>query len=224
MPALCLGPDTVQLIFRDPLDGEFDADGRPVYTDRLVTKDGVKFTITGVSETSGVPPVAIYSAKCALDVDTDAMALTTKDAIEHDGKVYELSGDARVKKTLIDQTPHHVRVFCSREEQARSVAETVVWTPRGGQDDDGHRLADGAPAELVALAVDAGNTAARYGADGTTEEADFTVVLASGSGVGDDDWIRVRGRNCVARVQREFSQHAERNQDVILARYRGGGG
>ena len=151
------------------------------------------------------------------------MALTSKDAIEHDGKVFELIGDALMQRTLIDGLDHHVRVYCSREETVASVTELVTITPRGGQDDDGHRLPDGAPVDVEAIEVTAGNTAERYGAEGTTDEADFTVVLPLGTGVRDGDWITVRGRRCVARVQRMFSQHAERNRDVVLAKFRGGG-
>ena len=228
MSEILLGPDTVTLIFRDPvLDihdaPTYDANGRPVYVDRPVEKTGAKFTITSVTETNGVPPMAIYAAKCALPVDADARALAKKDAIEHDDKVYEMSGDARVKRTLIDGIEHHVRAFCTREERA-GAAELVRITPRGGQDDDGARLPDGAPFDVEALAVDAGNTAERYGVEGTVDEADFTVVLALGSGVRDGDWIRIRGRDCIARIQREFSQHADRNVDVVLARSRTGGG
>lgn len=228
MPALHLGRDTVILRFRDAvLDGDgfatYDAGGRPVFVDRTVEKSGVKFTIESVTETSGTPPVTVYTAKAALPVDADCRALLTKDAIEHDGKVYELAGDARVKRTLIDGIEHHVRVRCTREEQARSVLERITVTPRGGQDDDGARLPDGPAFSVVALAVDAGNTAERYGAEGTTLEADFTVVVALGSGIGDGDLVTVRGRDGVARVQREFSQHADRNQDVILVRSRAGG-
>lgn len=221
-----IGADTVDLIFRDPvLDAgqpTYDpATGRPVYTDRIVPKSGAKFTITGVTENGSV---ATYSAKCALQVDADARALMAKDAIRHDGKVFEMSADARVKRTLLDGLDHHVRAFCSREEPVGSVAELVTITPRGGQDDDGHRLADGTPFDVEAIRVDPGNTAERYGAEGTVDEADFTVVLRLGSGVRDGDWIKVRGRQCVARIQRRFSQHAQRDQDVILARFRGGGG
>ncbi|WP_349318866.1 hypothetical protein [Mycolicibacterium canariasense] len=234
MTAFLLGRDTVDLIFRDPvLDGNgqqtFDADGRPVYADRRVTKTGAKFTITEISHTSATgrrptAPVAVYNAKAALQVDDDARALLEKDAIEHDGKVYELTADARVKRTLIDGIEHHVRVTCSREEHVAGVGETVTITPRGGQDDDGRRLPDGAPVTVVATAIDPGNTAERYGATGTIDEADFTVVLPLGTGIRDGDWILVRGRECVARVQRNFSQHPERNEDVVLARFRGGGG
>lgn len=227
MPAWIVGKDTVDLIFRDPvLDGTnhptYEADtGRPVYADRIVSKSDAKFTITGVTENGSV---ATYSAKCALQVDADALALTAKDAIRHDGKVFEMSADARLKRTLLDGLDHHVRAFCSREEPVGSVAELVTITPRGGQDDDGRRQADGTPVDVEAIRVDAGNTAERYGAEGTTDEADFTVVLPLGSGVRDGDWITVRGRRCVARIQRQFSQHALRDQDVILAKFRGGGG
>lgn len=223
-----LGPDTVTLIFRDPvLDGDghqtYDDDGRPVYVDRPVTKSGAKFTITGVTLSGTAPPVTVYSAKCALEVDVDSIALLQKDAISHDGKTFELSGDARVKRTLIDKREHHVRVVCSREEPA-AVAELVRITKRGGQDDDGRRLPDGEPTIVEAIAVDAGNTAEKYGAAGTVDEADFTVVLPLGTGVADGDWIRVRGRECVARVQRDFSPQTLRNQDVVLARAISGGG
>lgn len=227
MSALCLGRDTVVLIFRDPvLDGgghqTYDPiTGRPAYTDRPVPKTGAKFTITSITENGSV---VVYSAKCALQPDADAQALTSKDAVEHDSKVFELSGDARVKRTLIDGVEHHVRVICTREETVGSIAELVTVTPRGGQDDNGARIPDGAPVDVVAVAVDVGNTAERYGAEGTLDEADFTVVLEVGSGVRDGDWITVRGRRCVARVRRVFSQHVDRNRDVVLARFRGGGG
>lgn len=225
MAGFYVGADAVDLIFRDPVldagDPTYDADGRPVYVDRVVPKTGAKFTITSITETGSV---VVYQAKCALQPDTDAKALTTKDAVGHDGKVFELSGNARTKRTLIDGIEHHVRVICTREESVRSIAELVTITPRGGQDDDGRRQPDGTPVEVEAIAVDAGNTAERYGAEGTLDEADFTVALEVGSGVADGDWITVRGRRCVARVRRVFSQHVGRTVDVVLARFRGGGG
>lgn len=224
-----LGPDTVRLRFRDPvLDGGgfpvIGADGRPTHVDRVVEKVGVKFTLTGVSETSTVPPVAVYNAKAALPVDADALALKKTDAIEHAGAVYELAGDAKLKKTLLDGIDHHVRVFCTREEPAGSSAEQIVVTPRGGQDDDGRREPDGVPFPVLAIAVDAGNTAAQYGIEGTVDQADFTVVLPLGSGVRNDDWVTVRGRRGLARIQTEYSQHADRNQEVVTVRSRTGGG
>lgn len=227
MSALWLGSDTVVLIFRDMVldDGgtpAFDEDGRPTYADRRVTKTDVKFTIDSVTESDSLPVIATYAAKCALEVDADSLALTRRDAIEFDGKVYELSGDPRPKRTLIDGDPHHVRAMCMRQEYAGDV-ELVTITPNGGQDDDGARLPDGVPVQVPALAVDAGNTAEKYGTDGATEEADYTVVLPQGA-LRDGDWITVRGRRCVARIQRRFSQHADRNEDVVLARFRSGGG
>lgn len=224
MPGWFIGRDTVTLVFRDPVldDGApvFDVDGRPTFADREVVKSGSKFTIDSVAEDD---QAATYSARCALPVDADTTVLAAKDAIRFDGKLYEMAADARVKYTLIDAIPHHVRAFCTRAERVRSVAELVTITARGGQDDDGARLPDGTPTEWEAVAVDAGNTAERYGGQGTTIEADFTVVLPLGTGIRDGDWILVRGRQCVARIQREFSEHADRNQDVVLARFRGGG-
>jgi hypothetical protein len=227
MSALCLGSDAVTLVVRVPVvDADqrqiYDSDGRPVFADRRVPKTGAKFTIDSVSEAAD--GVVSYAARCALPVDDDTLALTTKDAVEFDGKLYECSGDARPKRTLIEGELHHVRAMCSREERARGVAERVTIIARGGQDDDGIRLSDGPPVEAEALSVDAGNTAAKYGADGTISAADFTVVLAPGSGVRDDDWIVVRGRHCTARVARVFSQHHQANVDVVLARSATGGG
>ncbi|AUV60793.1 head closure Hc1 [Mycobacterium phage Rem711] len=228
MSGFHVGADVVELIFRDPVldDNDrpvLDAAGRPTFTERVVPKTGAKFTIDTVTESGTLPPVAVYSAKCALQPDADALALTTKDAIRHDGKVFEMSADARVKVTLIDRIPHHVRAFCSREEPVASIAERVTITARGGQDDDGRRLPDGTPVDVLAFAVDAGNTAERYGASGTVEEADYTVVLPADAALRDGDWLTVRGRRCVARIQREFSQHPQRNQVIALAKYRGGG-
>lgn len=227
MSALWLGSDTVVLIVRDPmLDGDgvpmFDDNRRPMYVDRRITKTDVKFTITSVTESESLPTIATYAATAALTVDADTLALNRRDAIEHDGMVYEMTGDARMKRTLIEGEPHHIRAFCARQEYAGTV-EMVTIQQRGGQDDDGVRLPDGAPVEAAALAVDPGNTAEKYGTDGATEEADFTVVMPQGV-IGDGDWITVRGRKCVARVQRRFSQHADRNEDVVLARFRSGGG
>lgn len=227
MSALWLGSDTVVLIVRDPmLDGDgvpmFDDNRRPMYVDRRITKTDVKFTITSVTESESLPTIATYAATAALTVDADTLAMNRRDAIEHDGMVYEMTGDARVKVTLIEGEPHHVRVFCARQEYAGTI-EMVTIQPRGGQDNDGHRLPDGAPFEAPAGAVDPGNTAEKYGVDGVTEEADFTVLLPQG-GIHDGDWITVRGRKCVARVQRRFSQHPDRNEDVVLARFRSGGG
>lgn len=233
MAALLLGRDTVTLRFRDPVldDAEqptFDADGRPAYADRLVVKTGAKFTIDEVttirSETDS-DAVVVYRGRAALVPDVDSRALLAKDAIEHDGKVYELAGDALVKRTLIGGVEHHVRVRFSREERvAASKGELVSFAVRGGQDDDGRRLPDGDPFDVLALAVDPGNTAERYGARGTVTEADFTIVVPLG--VLDDAadyWVTVRGVRCTARVQRQFSEHPDQNRDVVLARSRTGG-
>lgn len=227
MSALWLGSDTVVLLVREMVlddDGrpQYDDNDRVVYTDRRITKTDAKFTITGITESDSLPTIATYAATCALEVDADTLALTRRDAIEHDGKVYEMSGDARAKKTLIDGDLHHVRAICTRQEYAGEV-ELVTITPRGGQDDDGRRQQDGVPVQTPALAVDPGNTAEKYGTDGTTDEADFTVVLPQGS-IRDGDWITVRGRRCVARVKRRFSQHSDRDEDLVLATFRGGGG
>lgn len=227
MSALWLGADTVVLIVRDmALDGDgvpmFDIYDRPMYVDRRITKTDVKFTITSVTESESLPTIATYAATCALVVDEDTLALNRRDAIEHDGMVFEMAGDARMKRTLIDGEPHHVRAFCIRQEYADTV-EMVTIQPRGGQDDDGRRLPDGVPVDIPAGAVEPGNTAEKYGVEGATDEADFTVVLPQGA-IRDGDWVTVRGRKCVARVQRRFSQHPDRNEDVVLARFRSGGG
>ncbi len=227
MSALWLGSDTVVLIVRDLALDEagvpmFDDDDRPMYVDQRITKTDAKFTITSVTESESLPTIATYAATCALPVDADTLALNRRDAIEHEGMVFEMTGDARPKRTLIEGDVHHVRAFCARQEYAGTV-EMVTIQPRGGQDNDGHRLPDGVPFQTPAAAVDPGNTAEKYGVDGVTEEADFTVLLPQG-GIHDGDWITVRGRKCVARVQRRFSQHPDRNEDVVLARFRSGGG
>ena len=70
---------------------------------------------------------------------------------------------------------------------------------------------------VAALSVQAGNTAAQYGAAGTVDVAAFTVTLPLGTVISDGDWITVRGRKCLARIVIEFSQHAPHDRIVVLA-------
>jgi hypothetical protein len=230
MRATPLGPDTVELIFRDPvLDDDdqptYDENGHAVFTDRIVTKSAAKFTVFATTEpiVTGGETIVVHQAKAALPVDADTRALHPKDAIRFDGETFEMTGEARLKKTL-DGFDNHVRVFCSREERSGQLGELVVIRSRGGQDDDGARLPDGPPRTVAALGVDTGNTAERYAAEGTAELAEFTVSLPLGTDIKDGDWIRVRGRDCIARVLLEFSQHADRDRIVVLAKSATGGG
>ena len=100
------------------------------------------------------------------------------------------------------------------------MTETVQVTPRYPRDTNGDSLPDGAPYSLTPLAIAPGNTMRRFGDGGDLEEADFTVYLnlADEPKIADNYGIRVRGRDCYARVQVWKSPWSGRGGIVVLAK------
>ncbi|ABW88407.1 head-to-tail connector [Mycobacterium phage Evanesce] len=222
-----LGPDTIELIFRDPAPG-VDANGQPNVTDRVVSKGNCALMVTTATEREGVTSntengmITRYVAKAVLPVDADTTALRAVDAIRFDGRVYELSADAVAKYTLRG-APDHVRIFATCEVATPELGELVTITPKFGRDDTGQPLPDGDPFDVIARAVTPGNTAKTLGVAGEQDAADFTVVFDAGVPIKDGDAVTVRGRRGIARVALHIEQWANRDTIVALVKSRTGG-
>lgn len=218
-----IGPDTVDLVIREAAAG-VDANGQPNRTERTVSKGNSCVTVNQVVERkANGTPVTVYMAKAALPADTDTSALTVLDAIAHDGRVYELTAGAVVKRTLRGAADH-VRVFGTHEEPIAQSRELVTITPKFGRDDQGEYLPDGVPFDVFARAVDVGNTGARYGARSVVDEVDFTVTFDLDVPIKNGDAIDVRGRHGTVRVETDLEQWADRSQLCVYVRSTLGGG
>jgi hypothetical protein len=122
--------------------------------------------------------------------------------------------------------PSHVRALGRWAAETAIEAgggEAVTIIPAGARNDDGTYDADGAPFEVIARSVQAGTSRERFGDEGPTVEAAFTVTLDLGTPIASGDWIVVRGLECRALVTRQESQWAERRELVVLAEYARGG-
>lgn len=223
-----IGPDTVDLIFRDPAPG-VDANGQPNRVDREVQGiTNCSVTVERATEVIGVAAntdngmVIRYTARAMLPFDLITPLLKSTDAIRHDGRVYELEADAIPKRTLRGR-PDHVRVYAAAEVATLERGELVTVTPKFGRDDTGQPLPDGVPVEVIARAVTPGNTAKRWGVSGEQDEADFTVVFGINDPVKDGDAVTVRGRRGIARISTHLEQWADRDTKVALVRVRTGG-
>lgn len=100
------------------------------------------------------------------------------------------------------------------------MAETVTVTPMSEMDANGDPVAPGAPVVLTPIAIAPGNTTRQFGESGELEAAEFTVYLrlADESKIADDYAIRVRERDCFARVQVWRSPRTGRGGVVVLCR------
>ncbi|QFG10029.1 head-to-tail stopper [Mycobacterium phage IdentityCrisis] len=98
-------------------------------------------------------------------------------------------------------------------------------------DDDDNPLPSGAPVVLTPLRIAPGNTALSFGEGGdqdaveftvyfglTTRRADTNTVVATTDVVADNYGIRVRGRNCLARVRVWHSPRSGRGGVEVLCR------
>jgi hypothetical protein len=222
-----IGPDTIDIIFRDPAAG-VDPQGRPNTVDRVIPKSNCSLTVATATSVEGVTAntqngmVARYTAKAMLPFDNDTVALTSACAIRHDGRTYELSADAIPKRTLRGR-PDHVRVFATCEVATLELGELVTITPKFGRDDTGQWLPAGEPFDVVARAVTPGNTAKQLGVSGEQDSADFTVVFDLGVPIKDGDAVNLRGRRGVVRVADHLEEWADRDTRVALVRVRTGG-
>lgn len=223
-----IGPDSVDLIFRDPAPG-VDDNGQPNTVDREVAgvancsvQIATATEAAGVSENRDNGMVIRYTVRAMLPFDATTTTLTSVCAIRHDGRVYELSADAIPKRTLRG-APDHVRVFASSEVSTMERGELVTITPKFGRDDHGQPLPDGVPVDVVARAVTPGNTTKRLGVSGEQDEADFTVVFGIDDPVKDGDAVTVRGRRGIGRVETYLEQWADRDTKVVTVRVRTGG-
>lgn len=218
-----IGPDTVDLVIREPAAG-VDEHGQPNRTERTVSKGNSCVTVNQVVERKDDgTPVQVYMAKAALPVDPDTSALTVLDAIAHDGRVYELTAGAVVKRTLRG-SDDHVRVFGTHEAPIAQARELVTITPRFGRNDQGEYLPDGPAFDVFARSVEVGNTAARYGARSVVDEVDFTVTFDLDVPIKNGDAIDVRGRRGYVRVETDLEQWADRSQLCVYVRSSLGGG
>ncbi|WP_229481665.1 hypothetical protein [Mycolicibacterium mageritense] len=216
-----LGPDTVELVIREPSDPPaVDQWGRPVLTERTVTKTGCSWQVTGGTEELGGATIATLEARGALPVDPDTEALESTAAVRHGGRLFELTTPGVVHPDGFGRLSH-VRVY-GRWAADVSLGEQVIVVPAGRRH-DGIVDPDGAPIPLIARGVTAGNETVKFGAVGPTVAADYTVILDLDAPVRDGDWLIVRGHECRAMVGRQESQWIERRQLIVLAKYRGGG-
>ncbi|QEA10777.1 head-tail connector [Mycobacterium phage Weirdo19] len=216
-----LGPDTVELVIREPVDPPaIDVWGRPVMTERTVTKTGASWTVTSGTEEVAGSTIAVLNATGALPVDDDTENLQASAAVRHRGRLFELTTPGVRHDDGLGR-PSHVRVFAMWAEDM-SLGEQVIVVP-AGQRRDGMVEPDGEPIPVIARAVTPGNASIKFGATGPSVAADYTVVLDLDVPVRDGDWLIVRGRECRALIERQESQWAERRELVVLAQYRGGG-
>jgi hypothetical protein len=224
-----LGPDTVELIKREPT-GEV-VDGRPVYTETVTEMTDVCASeITGREEISRTAfgltagsTIAVLDLDCHLYVTAEALALDAGDAIRHRGRLFELQTPA-VQHDDANGTPSHVRALGRwAGEAGETTRESVTIIPAGRRHDDGTYEADGAPFDVLARAVVPGNQAQRFGGGAEQIEAAFTVALDPDVAIRDGDWIIVRGLECRALVALSESEWAERRELVVLAQYAIGG-
>ena len=236
-----LGPDTVELIIRDEVTApqgtpQIGADGfptfgvggtvpdswgRPTVVDRAISKSGCSWQVsTGTEDIAGTI-VATLEGRGAFPVDADTRALTSSAAVRHGGRLFELTTPGVTQVDGFGRASH-VRVY-GRWSADVSLGERVLVVAAGRRH-DGVVDPDAPPVPLIARAVTAGNATVRFGAEGPTEEADFTVVLDLDAPVRDGDWLIVRGRECRAVVGRQESQWTELRQLVVVARSVGGSG
>lgn len=229
MTAPYIGPDTVELVIREPAAG-VDEHGRPNRTERIVTVGNASITVSSVVETREAGRVVVYSAKACLPPDSvDARGIKRTDAIRdaaHPERTFELIADGVMKTTLLTGTDDHVRVFAQLEQvigELEFTREQVTITPTFGRDARGEHLPDGDPFDVMARGVKAGNTTQTLDVDGTLMSADFTVSLDLAVPVKDGDRITVRGRTGYARVADVLEASATASERVVLVRARSGG-
>lgn len=218
-----IGPDTVTLVIRSIGVG-YDEYQRPNLVERTIDKPGCAFQFDKrpTEETDESGHVAmIRRPTCRLPVDADTSTLAATDAIRFNGVTYEMQGPGVIRGDMDGNQDH---VFCDLEDLYNTgLDEKVTITPAGGRDDDGNVIAGGAPFDVVAIDVTAGNTTARFGAAGELSEAAFTLVFPVDTAINDDDWITVRGLTGRARIQRFLPQYAGRERLVVLVQTMSGG-
>lgn len=217
------GPDTVTLVKRRAApDGPlFDDHNRPEMAETRIDKTGCSWAQhPAVEEIAGVQ-VAVIKAVGHLVVDADTETLAAVDAVEYDGRLFEMQGPG-IRRDDLDGNPDHVRAEAIWADDV-SIGERVTIIAAAARDDDGSYGAAGAPADVTARAVTAGDTTRRFGAAGELVAADFTVVFDLDTQIRGGDTLIVRGRRCRALIQEQLSQWADRNQLVVLAQSRAGG-
>lgn len=220
-----LGPDTVELVKRDPVLDDNDAPildqwGRPRRTERTLTRDRCSVQIVDGSEDINGSVIAVLRLRAMLPVDDDTEGLAPADAVRFRGRLYELAMPG-VRHETLSGDPSHVRVAGTWAEDV-SLGEQVTVIPAGQRLDDGYFAPDGAPVPLIAKAVMTLSASRGKGID-ANPAADYTVILDVDAPISDGDWIIVRGQNCVATLSREESQWAGRRALSVFAQYRAGG-
>lgn len=111
-----LGNITLALVFRDLVT---DGAGNPVlderrrkqFVERRVTKGGCGFELTKTTEKESNTDISTAHGRAFLPWDADTFALTESDALEHMGRLYELSGPVHPWLDL-DGDPDHLQVTC----------------------------------------------------------------------------------------------------------------
>lgn len=226
LPAITdLGPDTVELVKRDPvLDAGgapiLDAWGRPQRAERTLTRDRCSVQINDGTEEVNGTVIAVLRLRALLPVDDDTEGLAPTDAVRFRGRLYELVMPG-VRHDTLAGDPSHVRVAGAWAQDA-GLGEQVTVIPAGRRRDDGYFEPDGQPIPLIAKAVVPLSASRGQGVD-ANPAADYSVVLDIDAPISDGDWIVVRGRECIATISRQESQWAGRRALEVFAQYRAGG-
>lgn len=102
-----IGNDTLDIVKRIGT-GEYTEYGQEDITEQTITVTGCSLQIaTSVENRDSVATIVTVRAKAYLPATPDTTAITSNDAIRHNGKIYELQGPAIVARSL-DGTNHHV--------------------------------------------------------------------------------------------------------------------
>lgn len=223
-----LGPDTVQLVLRSYITGQFNEYNQPAYTEASIDKTGCLITVgdgstvsTNVAAAVGIGAadtakgsVQVFVMKGVLPIDDDTRLLTGNDGLIHDGILYELNRPPSTK-TFHDGSPSHFRVFGSSMDDTMKNAERVTVQPRGGRDDDGQPKPDGQPFDVTAYAVSQDKSDIRFWSSGSLDTAEFMVALPVTVPISDNDYVTVRGRQGYARVRADMERWENRNLKMV---------
>lgn len=231
-----IGPDAVDIVFRDPAPG-VDPNLQLAWVDRIVPKtncsvtvgDGTSVTNFADGASAGVAAadaddgsVAVYVIKACLPVDDDTTAIDGNTALRFDGLVYEINRDATTKYTYRG-VPDHVRVWGTAQYFTTKSSELVTVVPRQNRDATGEPQPDGTPRDVMSWAVNPGNTTRRFGIAGDEDEADFTVAMPLSDPIKDNDGMIVRGRYGLVRLSKQINRWQGRTMQMCTVRTVQGG-
>lgn len=110
-----VGNDTVVIRTRSRTTTRDRLNSKTPDQDRLTSKSGCLFEIQRPAETEQLATVDSEIAWVFLPVDDDTRAITTFDAIDFDGRTFEMRGPRAIERTLDGE---EVQVWCTVQWQA----------------------------------------------------------------------------------------------------------